>query len=229
MCIHQDFVETAVQLKAASTGAARERIVKSTGIKDLPTMCLVGSLDYTCSIPWECFHLLLKNIIHNLVDLWTGQLNIIPHIWDDIGNETAAAVAHIPAPFVHMLSNITSDCLLFTPESQCFWFIYLAPKLLENQFSKGKYYKHICNLVKIMKTTLQCHITAEQVSKVEEGLTDWVEKYEKYYYLYCIEHLSTCMLTVHGLLHLCIRYCDPVWTMWTFYMGNFCTTLQNNL
>ena len=53
-------------------------------------------------MPWEWFHLLLENIIPNLVSFWTGQFKglgagkesfeIVPHIWDKISEETAAAV-----------------------------------------------------------------------------------------------------------------------------------------
>ena len=82
--------------------AAKERIAKETGIRGLPGLHRVGSLDYARSAPWEWFHILLENIIPNLVDLWTGQFKgldigdnkfkIAPHIWEAIGEETAVAV-----------------------------------------------------------------------------------------------------------------------------------------
>ncbi|KAF8833262.1 hypothetical protein BDN67DRAFT_917366 [Paxillus ammoniavirescens] len=219
----------------------------------------VGSLDYAQSVPWEWFHLLLENIITNLVDFWTGRFKdldsetedfeIAPHIWEEVRTETAVAVQHIPASFVCVLSNIASDHLLFTAESWCFWFIYLAPKLLENRFARAKYYKHMCELVEIMQITLQFSITVKQVDKVEKQLIQWVEKYEKYviadltfttdsalkafryYYQYRVEHLPACTLTIHGLLHLGvgIKNCSPVWTTWTSYMERFCGMLQNSL
>jgi len=76
--------------------------MRDTGIKNIPAMSRVGSLDYTWSVPWEWFHLLLENVIPNLVDFWTGQFKglgegdeefeIPSHIWDEVGQETAAAV-----------------------------------------------------------------------------------------------------------------------------------------
>ena len=72
------------------------------------------------------------------------------------------------------------NCSLFTAESWCFWFVYLAPFLLENRFPKKKYYTHMQELSNIMKVTLQFHITAEEVDDIEEHLCKWVEKYEKY-------------------------------------------------
>ena len=51
------------------------------------------------------------------------------------------------------------------------------------------------------------------------------------YYQYNVERLSTCTLTIHGLLHLCdnIRFCGPVWTTWTFWMERYCGYLNAGL
>jgi hypothetical protein len=45
------------------------------------------------------------------------------------------------------------------------------------------------------------------------------------------ERLSTCTLTIHGLLHVCdnIRFCGPVWTTWTFWVERYCGYLQAGL
>ena len=55
--------------------------------------------------------------------------------------------------------------------------------------------------------------------------------YIRIYYQYDVERLSTCTLTIHGLLHLCdnIRFCGPVWTTWTFSMERYCGYLQAGL
>ena len=55
--------------------------------------------------------------------------------------------------------------------------------------------------------------------------------YIRIYYQYDVEQLSTCTLTIHGLLHLCdnIRFCGPVWTTWTFWMERYCGYLQAGL
>ena len=153
-------------------------------------MSRVGSLDYAQSFPWEWFHLLLENDIPNLVDFWTGQFKglgegveefeIAPQVWEEVGQETVAAIQHIPSTFVHVLGNIASDRLLFTAESWSFWFIHLAPKLLEKHFRKQKYYVHMCELVELMKLMLQFRITLKQVDEIEQGLIHWVKKYEWY-------------------------------------------------
>ena len=182
----------------------RAKIAKQTGIKGLPSLHRVGSLDYAQSSVWEWFHLFLENIIPNLIDFWTGQFKglgtgredfeIAPEIWQEIGMETAASVRHIPSTFVHTLMNIATDCSLFTAESWGFWFVHLAPKLLEGHFAKRKYYTHMCELMEIMKVTLQFSIPLKQLDDIEAHMIDWVQKYEKYVFhmVDCIVMLILC-------------------------------------
>jgi len=55
--------------------------------------------------------------------------------------------------------------------------------------------------------------------------------YTRYYYQYKEGRLSTCTLTIHGVLHVPkdIRKCGPMWTTWTFLMERFCGFLQAGL
>ena len=59
-------------------------------------------------------------------------------------------------------------------------FIHLAPKLLNKQFHKEKYYKHMCELGNIMKIMLQFCITLKEVEDIGERLISWVKRYERY-------------------------------------------------
>jgi len=134
-------------------------------------------------------HQFLENIVKTLLSLWMGDFKdfnsdgeayVIPdHIWQQIGDETAAAVKNIPAAFCRVLGNIHNDRSSFTAESYSFWFIYIAPILLHGRFQHNKYYDHFLNLVKIMKTTLQFSVTHDEVDELEESLICWVMTYEK--------------------------------------------------
>ena len=187
---HQDFLNTASIISVANTKAMKTKIAKQTGIKGLPGLSRVGALDYARASAWEWFHLFLENVVPNLVDFWTGQFKglgvgsedfeITPDIWQKVGEETAAAVRHIPSVFVHVLANIATDRSLFTAESWSFWFVYLAPKLLEGRFPKQKYYRHMCELAEIMKVTLQLRVSHEQLNDIEGRIVEWVQKYERY-------------------------------------------------
>ncbi|KAJ8582824.1 hypothetical protein M405DRAFT_749671 [Rhizopogon salebrosus TDB-379] len=186
---HKEFEDVLAQITAAPTKAKKEKIAKAHGIRCYPALRRVGCLDYAHSLPWEWFHLFLENVLQNLVNLWTGQFKgldsgdedyeITPHIWEQVGEETAAAVQHIPSAFVRVLGNIASDRSQFTAESWCFWFIYLAPILLQGRFKKAKYYNHMCQLVDLMKIMLRLQVTTAEIVIIKNGLCEWVHRYEQ--------------------------------------------------
>ncbi|TFK33524.1 hypothetical protein BDQ12DRAFT_766734, partial [Crucibulum laeve] len=119
----------------------------------------------------------------------------------------------------------------YIAESWGFWFMYLAPILLEGRFKNAKYHVHLCDLVDIMKTCTQFSITCEEINVVERKIVNWVQTYKRYYYQYRSHRLSTCTLTIHGLLHIPdnIRFCGPVWSTWTYWMERYCGYLKIGL
>lgn len=98
----------------------------------------------------------------------TTEDYVIPMaVWEEIGIETADAVKIIPAAFVRVLPNIAKERAFFTAESWCFWFLYLAPTLLKGRFQNAKYHRHLCDLVEIMKISLQFSITHHEIDNLE--------------------------------------------------------------
>jgi len=190
---HVHFEEVLQQIDEAETAAEKERIGKRNGLRagylHLSERRRVGSIDFAKSFPWEWMHIFPENVIPTLVKHWTGKFKgmdagkedyqIADHVWAEVGEETAAATANIPAAFVRVLGNIADDHSSFTAESWSFWIIYLAPTLLRNRFPKSKYYKHLCDLVWIMKKTLQFSITHTEIDELEKRIAKWVVKYEK--------------------------------------------------
>ena len=73
LCHHKDFSDVSKRISTVKSKTKKAKIAKQTGIKGLPSLRHVGSLDYAQSSAWEWFHLFLENIIPNLVDFWTGQ------------------------------------------------------------------------------------------------------------------------------------------------------------
>jgi hypothetical protein len=57
--------------------------------------------------------------------------------------------------------------------------MYLAPILLKGCFTKKRYYKHMCALVKIMKMMLRFKLTLEEIDRLEVEIIDWVKGYEQ--------------------------------------------------
>lgn len=186
---HKEWVKTLDRMDAAETEEERKQIGKDAGLRQRPAFGAVGSIDYARSCPWDWMHVILENIIPNLFKLWSGDFKgldegketyeIPPHIWDQIGQETAEAVKTIPASFVRVLKNIVTDRSSFTAETWCFWFLYLAPVLLKGRFTLDKYYDHMCDLVYIMKQTLKYSITEDELEELDERVNTWVEQYER--------------------------------------------------
>ena len=150
-------------------------------------------------------HLFSENIIPALVKLWTGKFKgldvgsedyeILLHIWEEIGRETAEAVKHIPANFVHVLQNIATDQAHFTAESWTFWFIHIAPIVLNGRFQHPKYYHHACDLADIIEMCLKFTITHAEIDKLEDKIIEWVRQYERYVALFVQMHVARCGCT----------------------------------
>ena len=186
---HASWADVTAKISEARLEKDRKALAMHHGIKGMPALQRVGSIDYARGVPWDYMHLLLENVVKNLVHLWMGKFKglddgiedyIIPdHIWKEIGNETVAAIKDIPSAFVRSLGNIFEDKSNYTAEGWAFWFTHIAPILLRNRFQKEKYYKHFHNLVDIMKTCTQFTLTYEEIDDLENKIIKWVEEYER--------------------------------------------------
>ena len=66
---HEDWKEAIARISAADQKGDKHDIAMETGIKRMPALTRVGSLNYARSNPWDWMHLLLENVIPNLVKL----------------------------------------------------------------------------------------------------------------------------------------------------------------
>ena len=182
-----------MQISQAKLKKDHKAIAIHYGIKGMPALQCVGSIDYARGVPWDFMHLLLENVIKNLVYLWMGKFKgldtgtedyVIPErIWKSIGLETVAAVRTVPSAFVHSLGNIAEDQSAYTVEGWAFWFMFIAPILLRGRFQKVIYYTHFCDLVDIMKTCTQFSINHAEINDLEEKIIHWVGEYEWYVFI----------------------------------------------
>ncbi|KAF8575523.1 hypothetical protein K439DRAFT_1623524 [Ramaria rubella] len=208
-------------IQQGSTQTERERWAKTQGINGVSILCKTPGFSRSQSCLHELIHLIFENIICNLVDLWIGRfkglddgtehLHIPPNIWELVGAETAAPKSSTPSAFAWPIPNITKEQDVFTAEAWVFWFIYLAPHLLQGRLPR-KYYDHMMSLIEIMQICFQFVITDQEIDALEQMIICWVRKYEQYYYQFNKERLSMCTSTTHALLHVCyyIRTTGPV-------------------
>ena len=186
---HDEWVNVTLEIQEADRVGVHKALAMDHGIKGMPALSRVGSLDYAWGASLDFMHLLFENVVKNMVNLWMGRFKnldageqdyIIPSsIWKEIGEETVAAVKHIPSAFVRSLKNFVEDQSYFMAEGWGFWFIYLAPILLRDRFNEDVYYDHMCALVDIMKMCLQFTISSPEVDDLETRIIVWVKEYER--------------------------------------------------
>ena len=107
---HGDWADATTQLANATLVKDHNALAMELGIKGMPVLKCVGSLNYAHSVPWDFMHLLFENMVKNLIYMWMGKFKgldarredyIIPQaIWKEISNETVDAVKDIPSAFV---------------------------------------------------------------------------------------------------------------------------------
>lgn len=185
---HEHFLSVIDEIENSDTTRDAEKLAKYHGIKGLPALRRVGSLDLVRSYPWDCMHLFFENIIPNLIVLWSGKFKgldtgheeyeIEAEVWEQIWEETAEAMKDIPYNFSRSLAAGPSK---FTAEAWCFWFVYMAPTLLKDRFAHPKYHKHACDLSEIIKTCLKFVISYPEMDCLEEEIIQWVQTYERYF------------------------------------------------
>ena len=156
-------------------GCWRRNIAKSTGVKGIPLFSYLGSLFFPLSFPFDYMHLVFKNLIKNLVLLWTEKLKeldegigdyvISPAVWEAIGQATAASGSTIPSAYGAQPQNIAQDNSQINADSWSFWSLYLKLVLLRGRFKSPRYYTHFVDLVKLFTLCLRFEITKEEFLK----------------------------------------------------------------
>ena len=70
---HMSWADVTTKISQAHLKKDCEAIAMHYGIKGMPALQRVGSIDYARGVPWDFMHLLLENVIKNLVNLWMAK------------------------------------------------------------------------------------------------------------------------------------------------------------
>ena len=99
---HEDWAIATSAIGRQTSAKKKNDVAKSYGIRGMPALRRVGSIDYARGVPWDFMHLLFENVVRNLVNLWMGKFKnldagagdyILPSdVWIEIGDETVSAV-----------------------------------------------------------------------------------------------------------------------------------------
>ncbi|KAJ7187700.1 hypothetical protein GGX14DRAFT_383392 [Mycena pura] len=174
-------------------------------------------------------HLIPENVIKNLLSFWSGEYKgldtgsedyeLEPAALEAIGSACVAAGDTTPAAFGARVPNLVTQRHYFTAESYTQFATFHGPVVLRRRFSKPKYYNHYLDLVQIFNDCLRMSIDREYVDvTLRRRIVDWVQTFEKIYYQYKPHRLSTCVLTIHALLHIPddILNGGPMWCYWNY-------------
>ena len=187
---HRALMDQALEVQSATTNAAAERLAKRYGIKRVPILSRLSSLDFPRCFPYDFMHLIWENLIPNLILHWTGKFKgldegngqyvIEEGVWEAIGEATQRAGASIPSAYGPRIPNIATDSGAYvTAEMWSFWTLYIAPVVLRGRFPQVRYYAHFLRLVNLLHLCLQFEITTEEIDEIEMGFIAWVTDYEQ--------------------------------------------------
>ncbi|KIK53729.1 hypothetical protein GYMLUDRAFT_63600 [Collybiopsis luxurians FD-317 M1] len=223
LCTDDEMKKQAEEVQFASSTAQSNSLAIEYGIKGTSVLSVLPSLSFPTSFPYDFMHLIFENILKTLVLLWTGDFkgldegtgsyHFMPKVWEAIGTAMAAYG--------------TDDKQATTADSWSFWLLHLSSILLESKFQSNIYYQHFLDLSVIIEKCMQFEIPYTEVKSIQEMCSKWVTDFERLYFQYDPECVSTCPLTVHGLLHVpdAIEI-GPVWMHWAFPIECFCGWLQ---
>ena len=70
---HDEILDMGRQVQQASTNAEAERLAKEYGVKGVPVLSFVRSVQLPWSFPYDFMHLIFENLVPNLIQLWTDD------------------------------------------------------------------------------------------------------------------------------------------------------------
>jgi len=188
---HDRFIQQGREVLEASTSAAAERLAKDSGIKGIPLLASLNSLNFPFSFPLNFMHLIFENLIPNLVRHYTGTFkdldsgiedyDLPKEVWSEICKTGSASGDTIPSSFGLRMPNIETERSSMTAEAWGFWCMYLAPILLRNRFSRRRYYDHFLKLVQLVHMCISFELKRSKVEEIRQGFQDWVLEYEGEY------------------------------------------------
>ncbi|THH16136.1 hypothetical protein EW146_g4451 [Bondarzewia mesenterica] len=235
---HQEILQMAHEVQSTPTITAMADLAKCYDIKGVSILSHLSSISFSKSFPYDFMHLIWENTIKNLILLWTasfknldegvGSYHLENSVWEAISAVTALSGSIIPGCFGGRVSDVVKDRTSMTADTWSFWSLYIGPVLLCRKFHDVKYYNHFIALVKLLHTCLQFTITSVEISVLREGFAKWVQRFEELYYQKEPQHIATCPVTIHALLHIAdsIEACGPVWAYWAFPMERYCSLIR---
>ena len=186
---HHRFIKQAKRVIAAETVGESERLSRKYGIKGLPGLFLLGSVQFPTSFPFDFMHLIFENLVPNLVRHYTGDFKglsagteayeLPKNVWEAIAAAAAQSGDTIPSEFGARMPNICTERSNMTAETWSTWITYLGSILMWEQFSKPVYFEHFSKLSRLVRLCMSYEMRRSDIELIRNGFIDWVQEYEK--------------------------------------------------
>lgn len=186
---HDQFLSQARRVVATKPENEYKALSMETGIKGVPVLALLSSLEFPTSFPYDFMHLVWENVVKTLADLWCGEFRGLDEgveeyelgkaVWEAIGKGCKASGDSIPSAFGCRVPDIAHERSHFIAESWSNWTLYLGPALLRKRFRRPEYYQHFVSLVTLLSRCLRFQLSFSDVDFLRDGFAKWVVEYER--------------------------------------------------
>ncbi|KAG8795067.1 hypothetical protein FRC12_018363 [Ceratobasidium sp. 428] len=233
---HEATIQKGFEILEAPTDAARTRLATGSGVKGISALSRVPSVSVPISFPIDIMHMIFLNLFPQLMDIWTGHFHeldqgseqylIDKELWKALGETIGASGATIPSLFGCCVPNLALPSHgNANAEAWNMFGLYIAPYLLQRRFRKPKYYRHFVSLIKLLKQATSYDLPRAEIPALREGITEWIQDFEGYYYQYNPNRMEVCTVNIHYLLHLvdAIEQLGLPGGYWSFLMERFCS------
>jgi hypothetical protein len=186
---HDRFIQQGTAVLEVTTNTVAERLAKDSGIKGVPLLSSLNTLDFPFSFPLDFMHLIFENLVPNLVKHYTGTFKDLDsgvedyelpkEVWSEICETGSVSGDITPSSFGSCVPNLETERSSVTAEAWGFWSMYLAPILLRDRFSQRRYYDHFLKLVRLIHKCVSWELKRSEVNEIRQGFQDWVLEYEE--------------------------------------------------
>ncbi|KDN43814.1 hypothetical protein RSAG8_05807, partial [Rhizoctonia solani AG-8 WAC10335] len=149
-----------LKVLSAKNEAQRKKLATESGIKGVTLFARVPSVSIPQSFPVDLMHMIWRNLIPQLIDLWTGDFNDMDDglenyqmekdVWGAICEACVPSRRTMPTSFGCPVPDPRKRSQ-FIAETWTVFTTQLAPLLLRKRFSDQRYYRHFVRLVKLLE------------------------------------------------------------------------------
>ncbi|GAA6036393.1 hypothetical protein JCM8097_001699 [Rhodosporidiobolus ruineniae] len=225
------------EASSADIGALRTEY----GINQTPLISFVPGIDMVRSFAMELMHLMLENIVKNLIVAWQarGRFKHLPlapwvvsePVWRQIDNEVTSSSSLFPSEWGKRMPAPFAQSGSMTAEDYSNFLLHVGPVVLEGRLAR-KYLDHFVRLGRIYTLLIDVNSQRTMIApggELEQLINQWVQDYETLYYGGNPDYLCTQTSPVHSLLHAPAhnRWQGPLHLVWSFVMERYCQHAGN--